>query len=298
MAAFETWVQEGVSLVTRKHPGAWPDVYRSFPPVNFIFAGQGQERTLAGTLSASQDRSGRPYPFAILVATEDHLARDLQALVPHIYRDYLEEAAAICQARWNQEPLSLLTGRIDRISRRDTGLTRRQLLDSQIEPLKATRMGDFWSALFTGTTAPHREALFNALYSALKTVTLREPARIPWGLRLPLPANGETGTWVMFWLQLIEAVLDGHRWRAHYFWNGAGPLHPARLTVFFRPLPSSFLPQLLNPAVDDGSILDLCRESTRPGEDRCSPPLKQLLARDDASMLEVLYQAGRREVLQ
>lgn len=298
MAAFETWVREGVNLITRKHPGAWPEVYRSFPPVNFILAGRPQERTLAGVLSAGRDRSGRPYPFAVLVATEDHLVEDLQALVPHIYRNYLAEATAICQARWTQEPLSLLTGRIDRICRRDSGLTRRQLLDSQIEPLKTTRLGSFWEALGGASTAPARETLFNALYSALKTVALREPARIPWGLRLPLPSVGESGTWVMFWLQMIDAVLAGHHWRAHYFWNGAGPLHPPRLTVFFRPLPGSFLPQLLNPEVNDGSILDLCRECARVAEDRCSPALRQLLARDETSMLEVLYQAGRREVLQ
>lgn len=296
--AFENWVQEGIGLITRKHPGTWPEVYRSFPRLSFVLVGSEQERTLAGALVASQDRSGRPYPFGVLVATEDRLVRELPPLVPHIYRNFFQESAEICSARWSQEPLSLLTGRIDRISRRDTGLTRRQLLDSQIEPLKSLSLGEFWQSTFAGATASSRVRLFDTLFGALNTVALRGPSRISWGLRLPLPTLGEPGPWVMFWLQLIDALLAGHDWRASYFWNAAGELHPPRLTVFFRPLPGSFLLQLLNPAVDDGSIFDLVREGTKPGEACCSPELTQLLARDEVSMLELLYKAGRREALQ
>jgi type VI secretion system protein ImpM len=296
--AFENWVQEGVSLVTRKHPGAWPEVYRNFPPLNFVLVGEEQERTLAGSLVPSQDRSGRPYPFSVLLASDDRMLRELPPLVPHIYQSFFQETAEICTAKWHHEPLTRLTGRVDGISRRDTGLTRRQLLDSQTLPLREIFLGDFWHNAFSGAEAPTPEQLFSTLIGALKTVVRRGPARTSWGLRLPLPQTGEPGPLVIFWLQLIDAMLGECGWRAHYFWNGAGPQHPSRLTVFFRPLPGSFLLQLLNPALDDGSIFDLTRESLKAKEPSCDPELQQLLARNGTSMLEVLYKAGRREALQ
>lgn len=295
--AFENWVQEGVSLVTRKHPGTWPEVYRNFPPLNFVLMGEEQERTLAGTLVASQDRSGRPYPFSVLLASDDQMLRELQPLVPHIFRNFFLDTADIVTAKWKHEPLTRLTSRVDGISRRDTGLTRRQLLDSQNEPLRQMTLVEFWQKAFGANEAPTPEQLFGTLIDTLKTVIRRGPSRISWGLRLPLPESGEPRLLVIFWLQLIDAMLGGN-WRAHYFWNGAGAQHPARLTVFFRPLPGSFLLQLLNPGIDDGSIFDLARESAKTEPNGFAPELKQLLARADANMLEVLYKAGRREALQ
>lgn len=296
--AFENWVQEGVSLVTRKHPGTWPEVYRNFPTLNFVLMGEEQARTLAGALVASQDRSGRPYPFSVLLASDDPMLRELQPLVPHIFHNFFQETAEIVTAKWRHEPLTRLTSRVDGISRRDTGLTRRQLLDSQNEPLRQITLGEFWQSAFDGADAPTPEQLFGTLIDTLKTVVRRGPSRISWGLRLPLPAAGEPRLLVIFWLQLIDAMLGECNWRAHYFWSGAGEQHPARLTVFFRPLPGSFLLQLLNPSIDDGSIFDVTRESAKAKESNCAPELKKLLARSEASMLEVLYKAGRREALQ
>lgn len=296
-AAFEHWVQEGVSLLTRKHPGTWPEVYRNFPPLNFVLMGE-QQRTLTGAMVASQDRSGRPYPFSVLLASDDHLLREMQPLIPHIFQNFFLETAEILTAKWNHEPLTRLTGRVDGLSRRDTGLTRRQLLDSQITPLREIRLEDFWNSAFPGAVKPTPVHLFSTLIDTLKTVLRRGPSRIGWGLRLPLPESAEPRLVVMFWLQLIDAMLGECSWRAHYFWNGAAPGHSARLTVFFRPLPGSFLLQLLNPTVDDGSIFDLTRESMKTRQSNCNPELKQLLSGLDTTMLEVLYKAGRREALQ
>lgn len=297
-AAFENWVQEGVSLVTRKHPETWPEIYRNFPPLNFVLVGEAQQRTLVGALVASQDRSGRPYPFSVLLASDDDLLREMQPLVPYIFQNFFQETAEIVTAKWSHEPLTRLISRVDGISRRDTGLTRRQLCDSQIVLLRDISLGQYWQSAFAGAEAPTPEQLFSTLIDTLKTVLRRGPSRISWGLRLPLSESAEPRLQVMFWLQLLDAMLGQCPWRAHYFWNGAGPQHPARLTVFFRPLPGSFLLQLLNPTVDDGSIFDLTRESIKTRQYNCDPELQQLLTRSETTMLEVLYKTGRPEALQ
>ncbi len=297
MIAFEKWVQEGVGLITRKHPAGWPQTYQNFPRFHFAQVGGDHERTLVGTLVASRDRSGRHYPFAVCAAAEDSLFREMQAVLPLVFGDFFRSAEAVCGENWTSEPLALLAGRIDTLNRRDTGLTRRHLLEGQIGLLQEIPMGRFWAGALPDADNAGREQLFITLFSALKTVVRRGPSRTNWGIRLPIPAEGDQRPFVVFWMQVVESILEDRSWRAHYFWSRGAAEHRASLTVFFKPLPGSFLLQLLNPQIDDGSIFDATREIAHAGETRCGADLERLLGRDEVSMLEVLYKAGRREVL-
>ncbi len=297
VVSFEKWVQEGIGLITRKHPGGWPEVYRDFPRHHFMLIGGEQERTLAGSLVASRDKSGRHYPFSIFVSADAPLFRDMQAVVPLVYQDFFHDAEAIAGEHWTREPLALLTGRVDGTFHRDTGLTRRQLLELQIALLQQIPMQQLWQQGAPQLGGEGRERLFSALFGALRTVVRRGPTRTNWGIRLPIPAEGDQTPFVVFWMQVIESVLEDRSWRAHSFWSRSGTDHPAALTVFFKPLPGSFLLQLLNPGIDDGSVLDLTRELIAPQEELAGVDLKRLLASETATLLDVLYKAGRREVL-
>ncbi len=297
VVSFEKWVQEGIGLITRKHPAGWPEIYRDFPRFHFMLIGGEQERTLAGSLSASRDKSGRHYPFSVFVSAEAQLFRDMQAVVPLVYHDFFSDTEAILAEPWSSEPLALLTGRVDGASHRDTGLTRRQLLEQQIALLQQIPVQQLWQQAAPQIGSAGRERIFSALFSALRTVVRRGPTRTNWGIRLPIPADGSQTPFVVFWMQIIESVLEDRSWRAHCFWSRSGAEHPAALTVFFKPLPGSFLLQLLNPGIDDGSVLDLTREPVAPQEDLVGVDLKRLLASETATLLDVLYKAGRREAL-
>lgn len=297
VVGFEKWIQEGVGLINRKHPGGFPEVYRSFPRYNFLLIGGEQERTLVGSLISSRDKSGRHYPFSIFVAAEAQLFREMQAVVPLVYGDFFCDTEAIFGENWTNEPLGLLSSRVDGIPHRDTGLTRRQLLEQQIALLQQIPMQQLWQQVFPGAGVEAPQRLFAALFSALRTVVRRGPTRTNWGIRLPLPAEGDQTPYVVFWVQIIESILEDRSWRAHYFWNRANTDHPAALTLFFKPLPGSFLLQILNSGIDDGSVLDLARELIAPQDELACMDLKRLLTSETATLLEVLYKAGRREIL-
>ncbi len=297
VVAFEKWLQEGIGLLSRKHPDGFPEVYRNFPRHHFLLIGGEQERTLAGSLIASRDKSGRNYPFSIFVSAEAQLFREMQSVVPLVYQEFYRDSEAIFHENWTSEPLSLLTSRVDGVSQRDTGLTKRQLLEQQISLLEKISLPQLWQQVLPQAGSEDREALFAALFSALRTVVRRGPSRTNWGLRLPIPASGEQTAYVVFWLQIIESVLENRSWRAQCFWSRAGTEQPAALTVFFKPLPGSFLLQLLNAEIDDGSVLDLTRPLIAPQEELTCKDLKRLLAGETTSLLEVLYKAGRREAL-
>lgn len=295
--AFEKWVQEGIGLITRKHSEGWPEIYRAFPRYHFLLIGGEQERTLAGSLMASRDKSGRHYPFSIFVSAEAQLFREMQAVVPMVYLDFFRNTEKIFGENWTTEPLGLLTGMVDGASHRDTGLIRRQLLEQQIALLQQIPMQQLWQQILPDAGCEGRERLFAALFGALRTVVRRGPIRTNWGIRLPIPAEGDQTPFVVFWMQIIESVLEDRSWRAHSFWSQASVDHPAALTVFFKPLPGSFLLQLLNPGINDGSVIDLTRPLIAPQEELSCIDLKRLLASETASLLDILYKAGRREVL-
>ncbi|WP_305044504.1 type VI secretion system-associated protein TagF [Geoalkalibacter sp.] len=292
----ENWVQEGVGVLSRKIQAEGRSTAPSYPRHHLVMNGGEQNRTLVGTLCAGRDRSGRAYPFLVFRLADEPLFRDLQAAVPLAFDGFFQQSAALLAAPWSQEPLSLLLERIDALASRDTGLTRRQVLDEQIRLLGDFSLGRFWAEAFPGMV-PRRQELFEALFSALRTVARRGPDRIPWGLRLPLPADELLMPTVMFWVQLVEAILEERHWRAHYFWHGGDAGIPAAMTLFFRPLAASQFLWLLPSRGDETGLFDLRLAMHQRSDVRCSAELARMLGDDEVSMLDLLYRAGRREVL-
>lgn len=296
VVALENWVQEGVGELSRKTQAEGRLSAAHYPRHHLVMNGGEQDRTLVGTLHAGRDRSGRAYPFVVFRLAEEPLFRDMQAAVPLAFDGFFQQSDALLAAPWNQEPLGLLLERIDALASRDTGLDRRQVLDRQIRLLGDYPQGHFWSEAFAGL-APRRQELFEALFSALRSVARRGPGRTPWGLRLPVPGGKRLASTVMFWVQLVEAILEEPHWRAHYFWHGGDEGFPACLTLFFRPLAASQFLWLLPSRGDEAGLFDLRLAMHQRSDVRCPPELARMLRDDEVSMLDLLYRAGRREVL-
>ncbi|KIH76528.1 type VI secretion system protein ImpM [Geoalkalibacter ferrihydriticus] len=296
VVGLENWVQEGVGLFSRRGPGGGTEPLVSFPRHHLVMNGGEQDRTLVGTLSASRDRSGRAYPFVVFSLADASLFSEMQAAVPLAFDEFFQCSTEILAAPWSQEPVSLLLDRIDGLPTRDLSLTRRQLLERQIALLGDIPMGRFWAEAFPGQ-APLRQGLFEALFSALRSAARRGPGRVTWGLRLPLGSGATLLPTVVFWVQMVEAILEERHWRAHYFWHGGHHEQPGCLTLFFRPLAASLFLWLMPGHKDEAGLFDLRREMTQRSDVSCPPELARMLCDDDVSMLDLLYRAGRREVL-
>jgi len=295
--ALEQWLQEGVGWLARKYPAGWPEPCRNFPCCHFLQSGGEQERTLIGVLAPGRDRSGRHYPVVLFTHSAERLFHEMRALPPLVYRDFLAAADAVCRHDWQDEPLAQLLQRVDGLETALPPLQRRPLLAQQIELLQAVPMADFWEGIAPELDADERERLFQTLFNALRTVARRSAAHTPWGLRLPIPSAGDQSPAVIFWLQLVESILEDRTWRAHCFWSREPQQPYSDLTLFFRPLPASFLPALLNAETDVNTTFDLMREWPSLQEFRSRVDLKRLLSDPQASLLDVLYRVGRREVL-
>lgn len=294
--AFEKWVREGVACITRQHPKGWPPVYRHFPVHHFVLSGSDQEASLIGSLISSHDKSGRVYPFAALAAVGGELYCSNRAALPLVHEGFFGESETFVKDARNMASVSALTRKLEELTAETPFCQQRELLEHQIRLLEAVPLRNYWAGL--QIPVEEREKFWCAFYNILKTARNRSPSRTNWGIRIPIPSEKEQTPYVVFWLQMVESILEDRFWRAQYFWNKKVGDNNACLTLFFRPLPPSYLLPLVNQALNDNAIFDLGREWQSLPAYKSRVDLRRLLENDAVPMLEVLYRTGRREMLQ
>ncbi len=295
--AFEKWLQEGVGCITRKHPTGWPPIYRNFSRQHFVMSGGDQKNNLFGSLISSQDKSGRIYPFAILAVAAAPLLHTNRATLPLVYQDYFKGSDELLATSWEGGTVAELTRDVDDLAIDNPPLRQRDLLERQIQLLSRIPMKNYWDHLSNSISADDRERFWCCFYNVIRTVLERGPGKTHWGIRIPIPAGKDQIPHVVFWVQMVETLLEDRFWSAHYFWNKGTETHAACLTLFFRPLPSSYLLPLLNHDLKDNAVFHIGREWSSLPTFKSRVDLRRLLEKDDVPMLEVLYRTGRREML-
>ncbi len=295
--AFEKWLQEGVSCITRRYPKGWPDLYREFPCHNFVMTGSEQEHNLVGNLVGSRDKSGRTYPFATLALVNGTLFHHHRASLPLTCSRYFAEAQKLVASLSNVASSKAIAEQLEKLAGRFELPAERDLLEQRIKTLSQHTMQEYWQELPESLATEERERLFFALFDFLRTVSKRGPSKSHWGVRLPLPSGAKPVPFVVFWVQLIEAILENRFWRAHYFWNETALGQASYLTLFFRPLPPSHLLSLLDVNSKDNIIFDVLKESRSLPNFKSNIDLRRLLDKETTPLVDVLYRIGRREIL-
>jgi type VI secretion system protein ImpM len=297
VGAFEKWLQEGVGCITRQHPKGWPPIYRDFPRHHFVMSGGDQKNNLLGSLTSSRDKSGRTYPFVTLTVAAAPLLHTNRATLPLVYREYFKGSDTLLNTAWENGTVVELTRDVDGLAMDNPLLQQRDLLERQIQLLSGIPMKDYWDRLRNRITADDREQFWCCFYNVIKTVLERGPARTHFGIRIPIPADNDQTPYVVFWVQMVESLLEDRFWSAHYFWNEGCDDNAACLTLFFRPLPPSYLLPLVNHELEDNAVFHIGREWPSLPTFKSRVDLRRLLEKDDIPMLEVLYRTGRREML-
>ncbi len=291
----EKWLQEGVACIARKHPKGWPPVYRNFPLHHFVLSGSEQEMSLIGSLTSSQDKSGRVYPFATMASISGRLFHSNRATLPLIHQDFFRDCETLIESARDTRTVPALIQQLDALATDSPLVQQRELVEMQIRLLKSVSLKNYWNGLQVATA--EREQFWCAFYDIMKTVQNRGPCRTNWGIRIPIPSEDDQTPYVVFWVQMIESILEDRFWRAHYFWNKGNDDSHASMTLFFRPLPPSFMLPLVNQTLDDNAVFDLGREWRGLPSFTSRVDLRRLLENDDIPMLDVLYRTGRREML-
>lgn len=115
VAAWDTWLQQGIHAGRLRHGAHWPERYLQAPLWRFVLApGVCGQAAMAGVLLPSQDRVGRHFPLT-LAAPHDHAASSLLDLATS-GMDWFDRLAdlAVC-AMWGDlalEELELALARL------------------------------------------------------------------------------------------------------------------------------------------------------------------------------------------
>jgi type VI secretion system protein ImpM len=260
-------------------------------------SGGDQKNNLLGSLTSSRDKSGRIYPFATLTVAAASLLHTNRATLPLVYRDYFNGSDKLLDATWNGSTIAELTRDVDGLAMDNPLLQQRDLLERQIQLLSGIPMKDYWGHLSNRIAADDREKFWCCFYHVIKTVLERGPGKTHWGIRIPIPSDNDQTPHVVFWVQMVETLLEDRFWSAHYFWNKECDDNAACLTLFFRPLPSSYLLPLVNHELKDNVVFDIGQEWRTLPSFKSRVDLRRLLENNEIPMLEVLYRTGRREML-
>jgi len=256
----DTWVQEGVSLMTRSLGPDWKEAFLAAPALRFVLVGNRETHTVAGVIAPSQDKGGRAYPFGVFAALDEPAFGDMQALAVVGYSDFIEVADTVVAAAREAGSVREVVTAVGRSGEAIPPFEKRALLAREMEIMSAMSMKNFWVDLLPGADEDARAVFVKTVATTFNTVSRRGPSRVNWGVRLPLPSKGDAMPYVMFWLQLAEALIGGRGWRAQCFWHeGQGGL-PPRLSIFFKPVPASYFVSMFDMGRSDGAVLDVIDE--------------------------------------
>ncbi len=295
--AFEHWLQEGVGCIARRYPKNSPGFFRTFPCHHYISTGSDQEHGLLGTLIGSQDKSGRAYPFALISLINNGVFQNHRASMAMVYGNRLIQNEKLMESLADQS-FQELVNKLELQSFLDQPVEARSILKEQIKLLKGIPASHYWNMLDIPFSDDLKERFIFTFFDFLETVVKRGVSKCLWGIRIPLPACEDPSPFVVFWVQMIEAILEDRFWRANYFWNRKAPEFSSCLTLFFRELPPSYLPPLLNQQAKDNMIYDVLDEAQEIPNFVSRSDLRRLLNENDPSLLDLLYRLGRREMIQ
>jgi type VI secretion system ImpM family protein len=82
----DTWLQEGISLADIKFKSGWKSFYEKSSLINFIYPFTVTDNFILGTISASNDKSGRKFPFILFQYLKKTIITNIPFyLIPLVY---------------------------------------------------------------------------------------------------------------------------------------------------------------------------------------------------------------------
>ena len=284
--SFENWVQDGVALMIRNHGEQWSSRLSGLRTLGFLHVGSEDSHTLAGVVMPSRDRSGRSYPFSLVVSRHLPLLQEMQGLAPMACAELiaaLDEAVQGLRHVQSRDGIQVLGERLAQVEcERD----RHRAIREVMARFEQRRLGELWAGLPGMQDPAARSALVAAIGSTLRGIARRGMGRVRWGLRFPLPAGAPAVDFIQFWMQLAVSFLGDQGWNAWLYWAHPEDDRPGMLCLLFHTPPPSYLAALVEPERDDGSMLDLLAESRQ--EMYAESPVHEALLRDEPTLMEAL----------
>jgi hypothetical protein len=177
---------------------------KNFSPIHFLSAMEtDSELPMMGIITPE---------FGILRVLEHPLAKEFASFIPWVYRDTFYSMKRLIQQLPLSPTLPELYKNIEDIRWINHKLARRSMLEDIISQLSLIKLHAFWEAI--PTELPLKDWLSSV---SEKILAIKFGSRA--SLRLPLPTNENLFVpSIIFWLQLLEAVLKNRyrEWKVYW----------------------------------------------------------------------------------
>jgi type VI secretion system ImpM family protein len=254
---FARWLDEGIGHAMDKGGVTWRDLFQDCRPQAFIYRSPAKASggsILLGVLGPSEDRFGRPFPFAVMTELRESSYASKGSILPVAAERFVVEAAELCRSAPSTRRASEPIGRAGDL--RPPEMDECGLADQDFANWKAREgvLAEVWSLLFAD--APVRaEACLRALIDAVVPVRSRSGLATCRAVRLPLGRGGAPAT--CFWLEVMRALAQWNRTIPAVFWPADRASGSALIQL--GDVPSSSFVQLWSP-MPEPAVVDLTLE--------------------------------------
>jgi type VI secretion system protein ImpM len=217
-AHFAMWLDEGISHAVDKGGVAWRDLFQDCGPQAFVYRAPPKASAgsvLLGVLGPSEDRFGRPFPFAVVTELRESSYASLASSLPVGAERFIGEAAELCRSAPSARRASALLARAQEI--RPPQMEECAVADHDFANWKVREgaLAQACSLLFPGT--PERaETCLRMLVDAVVPVRSRAGLGTCRAIRVPLGRGGAAAA--CFWLDAVRALAQWNWTIPAVFW--------------------------------------------------------------------------------
>jgi type VI secretion system ImpM family protein len=227
MISLDNWYQQSYSELNQAFGLTGKDLLKHMPTYHFLFS---DLKPMVGSVCASCDASGRPYPFIIIRILENPLAQEFITTVPLFYENYFHGIEQFFQTIGSYKNSDDVDQNLSYLANISCDSKKRIALEKVLTTLKNTSLDDYWQHIDAHTIKIDINTFFSQLVQ-----TFKQP--LPLGVRLPLPNKINPLPFVTFYLQLIEIFLPLTMLNWQAYWQQANDIQNAQMLFTSQPLP-------------------------------------------------------------
>lgn len=276
---FDSWIQDGLSVLKLKHKSDWKDIYRKSGSYTFMFRDQDSDHSIAGKMFPSFDKTGRSYPFIIFIRTANQQPDSQLLFLPILQfdeafrrMDIVYSSASGCSSQ--QELTSMMEKEFTDLQLKKNGLTYKNFLE-------ATSIQNLWETVLGNFNHPDKYFFIKKIKNGrLNNYNFLN------GVKLNFPVQNELRTEIiLFFIDVITKVFTSKSF-AYFFNNNKDR---KSLFVFGTSLNSQNYRDIMHIDDDSSKLLKLNQDSgTQLPVDSYPPSVKLLAEKSDLTLNEFI----------
>jgi len=127
----------------------------------------------------------------------------------------------------------------DRLKRTVATISKVKVLEAAIGELNKITLGEYWASLAAEYPDIDLAGFTGNILRSLSRIRKNQQQQTISGFRFPLSGDGSLNANIIFWLELLRALLPDKLEALNIYWHQVNQFHKASLVVYLKPMPPS-----------------------------------------------------------